>query len=57
MTKQELNGNGSFMVCQSDCATFLNNESGRSKIFMITSKDPLNNCEVTVHCWHYKYLT
>lgn len=38
MTKTELKGSRSFMVCLSDCATFVNKESERSKIFIISSK-------------------
>lgn len=38
MIKPELKGSRSFMVCLSDCATFVNKESGRSKIFIISSK-------------------
>lgn len=38
MIKPELKGSGTFMVCLSDCATFVNKESGRSKIFIISSK-------------------
>jgi len=38
MTKPELKGSESSTVCQSDCATFVDGESGRSKICIISSK-------------------
>lgn len=35
--RMELKRNGSFMVCQPDCAIFLANERGISRILVISS--------------------